>query len=199
MNSIAPEIFKAYDIRGIVGKSLTAATAEAIGRSLGSEARRQKIKSIVVGRDGRLSGPELVAALAKGIASTGTDVIDIGCVPTPVTYFAAHELGTQSCVSVTGSHNPPDYNGFKMVLDGQTLYGEMIQDLYRRAARRRLSQGARQDHAGRCAQSLSQAHRRRCQAGPADEDRRRLRQRRSGRTRAGTVPPHGLRSHRTVL
>jgi phosphomannomutase/phosphoglucomutase len=132
VNSIAPEIFKAYDIRGIVGRSLTPATAEAIGRSLGSEARRQKIKSIVVGRDGRLSGPALVAALAKGIAATGTDVIDIGCVPTPVTYFAAHELGTQSCVSVTGSHNPPDYNGFKMVLDGQTLYGEMIQDLYRR-------------------------------------------------------------------
>jgi phosphomannomutase/phosphoglucomutase len=132
MGSIAPEIFKAYDIRGIVGKSLTTATAEAIGCSLGTEARRKNIRTIVVGRDGRLSGPSLAAALARGIAATGTDVIDIGCVPTPVTYFAAHELGTQSCVSVTGSHNPPDYNGFKMVLAGQTLHGAMIQELYRR-------------------------------------------------------------------
>jgi phosphomannomutase/phosphoglucomutase len=141
VNSIAPEIFKAYDIRGIVGKSLTPATAEAIGRALGSAARLQGISSIVVGRDGRLSGPSLVAALARGIAATGTDVIDIGCVPTPVTYFAAHELGTQSCVSVTGSHNPPDYNGFKMVLGGQTLYGAMIQDLYRRAVSADFLQG----------------------------------------------------------
>jgi phosphomannomutase/phosphoglucomutase len=139
--AIAPEIFKAYDIRGIVGKSLTPATAEAIGRALGSEARHRNIPAIVVGRDGRLSGPSLVQALATGIAATGTDVIDIGCVPTPVTYFAAHELGTQSCVSVTGSHNPPNYNGFKMVLGGQTLYGAMIQDLYRRTTSADFLQG----------------------------------------------------------
>ena len=128
----APEIFKAYDIRGIVGKSLTNEAAQAIGQALGSEAREKGIKTIVVGRDGRLSGPALVAALSAGITSTGVDVIDIGCVPTPVTYFAAHHLEVGSCVSVTGSHNPPDYNGFKMVLGGETLFAERIQDLRRR-------------------------------------------------------------------
>jgi len=134
LNTIAPEIFKAYDIRGIVDKSLATATAAAIGRALGSSARQQNIPAIVVGRDGRLSGPALVKALSQGITAAGVDVIDIGLAPTPVIYFAAHELGTQSCVAVTGSHNPPDYNGFKMVLGDQTLYGEMIQDLRRRIA-----------------------------------------------------------------
>ena len=137
----APEIFKAYDIRGIVGKSLTVDAARAIGQALGSEARDKGLKSIVVGRDGRLSGPELVAALAAGIVSTGTDVIDIGCVPTPVTYFAAHHLGVGSCVSVTGSHNPPDYNGFKMVLGGETLFAERIQELRRRIEDGRFAKG----------------------------------------------------------
>ena len=132
MNAIAPEIFKAYDIRGIVGKSLTPLTARLIGQALGSEARSLGLKTIVIGRDGRLSGPELAGALAEGIISTGTDAVDIGCVPTPVTYFAAHHLQTGSCVSVTGSHNPPDYNGFKMVLGGETLHGERIQGLLRR-------------------------------------------------------------------
>ena len=132
MNAIAPEIFKAYDIRGIVGKSLTPLTARLIGQALGSEARALGLKTIVIGRDGRLSGPELAGALAEGIISTGTDAVDIGCVPTPVTYFAAHHLQTGSCVSVTGSHNPPDYNGFKMVLGGETLHGERIQGLLRR-------------------------------------------------------------------
>ena len=129
---IAPEIFKAYDIRGIVGKTLTYEAARLIGRALGSEARAAGLTTIVVGRDGRLSGPALVAALAEGIIATGTDVVDIGCVPTPVTYFAAHYLKTGSCVSVTGSHNPPDYNGFKIVLGGETLHGERIQGLLRR-------------------------------------------------------------------
>ncbi len=136
MHTPAPEIFKAYDIRGIVDKTLTAETVRAIGHALGSEARARKVTSIAVGRDGRLSGVELSTALAQGINQAGVDVIDIGCVPTPVSYFAAHELGTESCVSVTGSHNPPDYNGLKMVLAGQTLYGDMIQDL-----RRRIEQG----------------------------------------------------------
>jgi phosphomannomutase/phosphoglucomutase len=132
MHQPAPEIFKAYDIRGIVRTTLTADTVRLIGQALGSEARKRRVKAIAVGRDGRLSGPELADALAEGITSTGVDVIDVGMVPTPLTYFAAHELGTQSCVSVTGSHNPPEYNGLKMVLAGQTLYGEMIQDLRRR-------------------------------------------------------------------
>ena len=130
----SPEIFKAYDIRGIVDTVLTPAAVRAIGHALGSEALTRGQQAIAVGRDGRLSGPALAAALADGIRAAGVDVIDIGCVPTPVTYFAAHELGCDSCVSVTGSHNPPDYNGLKMVLGGQTLYGDMIQALRRRIA-----------------------------------------------------------------
>ncbi|HEY6897158.1 MAG TPA: phosphomannomutase/phosphoglucomutase [Rhodocyclaceae bacterium] len=141
MSLPAPEIFKAYDIRGIVGKTLTTGTVRAIGQALGSEAVARGIKSIAVGRDGRLSGPSLSSALAEGILSSGVDVVDIGCVPTPLTYFAAYELGTDSCVSVTGSHNPPDYNGLKMVLGGQTLYGELIQDLRQRITDGRLAKG----------------------------------------------------------
>ncbi|WP_079437061.1 phosphomannomutase/phosphoglucomutase [Zoogloea sp. LCSB751] len=128
----APEIFKAYDIRGIVNKTLTAEAVRAIGQALGSEAVARGQKAIAVGRDGRLSGPELAGALADGIRAAGVDVIDVGCVPTPLTYFAAYELDTHSCVSVTGSHNPPDYNGLKMVLGGQTLFGELIQGLRQR-------------------------------------------------------------------
>ncbi len=132
MNAPAAEIFKAYDIRGIVQTTLTADTVRLIGLALGAEARRLGIDAVAVGRDGRLSGPELAGALAHGITHAGVDVIDIGRVPTPLTYFAAHELGTGSCVSVTGSHNPPEYNGLKMVLGGDTLHGERIQDLRRR-------------------------------------------------------------------
>ena len=128
----APEIFKAYDIRGIVGKTLTAEAVRAIGHALGSEAVARGQQAIAVGRDGRLSGPELAGALSDGIRAAGVDVVDVGCVPTPLTYFAAYELGTNSCVSVTGSHNPPDYNGLKMVLGGQTLFGELIQALRQR-------------------------------------------------------------------
>jgi phosphomannomutase / phosphoglucomutase len=142
MNAIAPEIFKAYDIRGIIDKSLTPATARLIGQALGTEARAAGLTTIAIGRDGRLSGPALAATLADGIVSTGTDAVDIGCVPTPVTYFAAHHLQTGSCVSVTGSHNPPDYNGFKLVLGGETLYGERIQGLYRRITSADFATGA---------------------------------------------------------
>jgi phosphomannomutase/phosphoglucomutase len=141
MTQLAPEIFKAYDIRGIVRTTLTADTVRLIGQALGSEAVAQGIKTIAVGRDGRLSGAELAGALAKGITATGVDVIDIGCVPTPLSYFAAYELGTESCVSVTGSHNPPEYNGLKMVLGGQTLYGDMIQALRRRITSADFSKG----------------------------------------------------------
>jgi phosphomannomutase/phosphoglucomutase len=123
------EIFKAYDIRGIVGKTLTVDAVRQIGRALGHLAREKKQSAIAVGRDGRLSGPELADALMEGICAAGTDAIDIGCVPTPVTYFAAHELKCHSCVSVTGSHNPPDYNGLKMVIGGETLALEAIQAL----------------------------------------------------------------------
>jgi phosphomannomutase/phosphoglucomutase len=132
MSLPAAEIFKAYDIRGIVNKSLTVETVRQIGLALGTEARVHCVEAIVVGRDGRLSGPRLFSALTKGILQTGVDVIDIGLAPTPLTYFAAQHLGTGSCVSITGSHNPPEYNGFKMVIDGKTLSGERIQALRER-------------------------------------------------------------------
>ena len=129
MNNPPAEIFKAYDIRGIVGSTLTEDGVRLIGRALASEARLRGQKAIAVGRDGRLSGPSLAAALADGLRAGGIDVIDIGMVATPMTYFAAHQLGCHSAVSVTGSHNPPDYNGLKMVLGGTTLSGEDIQGL----------------------------------------------------------------------
>ncbi len=132
MTKLPAEIFKAYDIRGIVDKSLTADVVRQIGHALGSLAVEQGQKAIAVGRDGRLSGPELAGALMDGICAAGCDAIDVGCVPTPVTYFAAYELGCNSCVSVTGSHNPPDYNGLKMVIGGTTLALDAIQNLKRR-------------------------------------------------------------------
>ena len=135
------EIFKAYDIRGIVGKTLTAAVVRQVGQALGSLAAERDQTAIAVGRDGRLSGPELAGALAEGICAAGIDVVDIGCVPTPVTYFAAHQLGCNSCVSVTGSHNPPDYNGLKMVIAGETLAGDAIQALKQRIEAGNLKSG----------------------------------------------------------
>jgi len=135
------EIFKAYDIRGIVGRTLTPAIVQSIGRALGSLARERKRQTIAVGRDGRLSGPELLAALSDGIRSAGIDVIDVGMVATPMTYFAAAHLRTGCCVMVTGSHNPPDYNGLKMVIDATTLSGEDIQQLRARIERNDLASG----------------------------------------------------------
>lgn len=142
MSTIPAEIFKAYDIRGIVGKSLTAAGVELIGKALGSLCHERGGKAIAVGRDGRLSGPELVAALTRGILSTGIDVHDVGMVPTPLVYYAAHQLGLGSAVAVTGSHNPPDYNGLKMVIAGVTLSGEEIQKLRQRIEAGVFAQGA---------------------------------------------------------
>ena len=128
--NLPAEIFRAYDIRGIAGRTLTPQIVRAVGRALGAMAPRYAI-----GRDGRHSGPALAEALALGMNEAGADTIDIGMAPTPVTYFAAHHLGCGSCVSVTGSHNPPDYNGLKMVVEGHTLSGEEIQDLRRRIER----------------------------------------------------------------
>jgi phosphomannomutase/phosphoglucomutase len=142
LSSLPTEIFKAYDIRGIVGRTLTEAVVEQIGRALGSEARDRGQAAIVVGRDGRLSGPALAAALARGIQASGVDVVDVGLVATPMTYFAAHHLGTGCAVMVTGSHNPPDYNGLKMVLAGETLAGEAIQRLRQRIETGQLASGA---------------------------------------------------------
>ena len=137
----APEIFKAYDIRGIVGKTLTRASVLSIGRAIGAEARQRKVKTVVVGRDGRLSGPELSRALMEGICASGVDVADIGMVPTPLAYFAAHHLKTGSAVMVTGSHNPPDYNGFKIMLAGDALHSTAITALRKRIAEGRLAEG----------------------------------------------------------
>ncbi|KFN49587.1 hypothetical protein P873_10565 [Arenimonas composti TR7-09 = DSM 18010] len=131
-------IFRAYDIRGIVGKTLDAETARLIGQAIGTVMHKQDAKTIVVGRDGRLSSPQMAAALIEGLQAAGRDVIDIGEAPTPVTYFAAYQLRAGSCVSVTGSHNPPDYNGFKIVVEGETLAGDAIQDLYERIAENKL-------------------------------------------------------------
>jgi len=122
-------IFRAYDIRGIVGKTLTKEVVYDIGRALGTEAKEHGCKIVVVGRDGRTSSPALAEALAKGIASTGSNVLDIGMVPTPVLYFVAQQTEGRSGVMITGSHNPADYNGLKMVINGETLAGDRIQKL----------------------------------------------------------------------
>ena len=141
-NHIPPEIFKAYDIRGIVGRTLTGPVVEQIGQAIGSEARDRGRSTVVIGRDGRLSGPELAAALAAGLRRSGVDVIDVGQVATPMLYFAAHRFHTLSGVMVTGSHNPPEYNGLKMMLAGETLAGEAIQQLKARIEHGRLARGA---------------------------------------------------------
>jgi phosphomannomutase / phosphoglucomutase len=125
-------IFRAYDIRGIVGQSLTAEIVYDIGRAIGSEAHARNCRSVVVGRDGRLSGPALSAALTKGLREVGCQVIDIGLVPTPLLYYATYALNTGSGVMLTGSHNPPDYNGLKIMLGGEALFGPHIQDLQAR-------------------------------------------------------------------
>jgi len=127
-------IFRAYDIRGIVGQTLDVGVAELIGQSVGSLMADKGLTDIVVGRDGRLSGPDMVAGLIEGLRKAGRNVIDIGMAPTPVVYFAAYHLRTGSGIAVTGSHNPPDYNGFKIVVGGETLSGTAITDLYARIA-----------------------------------------------------------------
>jgi phosphomannomutase/phosphoglucomutase len=131
-------IFRAYDIRGVVGKTLDADTARLIGQAIGTEMHRQDARTVVVGRDGRLSSPEMANALVEGLRLAGREVIDIGDAPTPLVYFGAYHLRAGSCVSVTGSHNPPDYNGFKIVIDGETLAGDAIQKLYERIAENNL-------------------------------------------------------------
>jgi phosphomannomutase len=132
---VSPSVFKAYDVRGVVGQTIDPTFAEHLGRAFGTEVRNAGDKAIAVGRDGRLSGPSLAAALIRGLASTGLDVVDIGPVTTPMLYYVAATRGAHGCTSgiqVTGSHNPKDYNGFKMVLAGRAIYGEDIQGLRRR-------------------------------------------------------------------
>ncbi len=138
---VAAEIFRAYDIRGIVGQSLSPDVAFALGAAIGSEAKDQGQNAVIIGRDGRHSSPELAQSLAQGIQATGMDVIDVGMVPTPVLYYATKILQSQSGVMVTGSHNPPDYNGFKIVIADQTLAQERIQQLRQRIENNQLHAG----------------------------------------------------------
>ncbi|MBN9370440.1 MULTISPECIES: phosphomannomutase/phosphoglucomutase [Hydrogenophaga] len=125
---VSASIFKAYDVRGVVPSTLDERVAEALGLAFGTVARRQGERTVAVGRDGRLSGPALSAALIRGLVAAGIDVIDVGVVTTPMLYFAAATL-CHSGIQVTGSHNPKDYNGFKMVLGGRAIYGDDIQAL----------------------------------------------------------------------
>ncbi len=136
MEAVAPSLFRAYDIRGVVGETLTHASVEAIARAFAAEAAARGCDHVVIGRDGRLSGPELAAVLRSGLANGGMRVTDIGAVPTPVLYLATVVLGTGTGIILTGSHNPPDYNGMKMMIGGDTLAGEAIQRL-----RQRISDG----------------------------------------------------------
>jgi phosphomannomutase/phosphoglucomutase len=142
MSTIPKEIFKAYDIRGIVGKTLTDQIVEQIGHAIGSEAVARKQHTIAIGRDGRLSGEAFAKALARGIQKSGINVIDVGRVATPMVYFAAFQLHTDCGVMITGSHNPPDYNGLKMVLAGETLSGDTIQSLRTRIENGNLTHGS---------------------------------------------------------
>ncbi len=130
--ALSPDIFRAYDIRGIVGETLSVDAVQLIGRAIGSEAVERGIGALCIGYDGRHSSPELADALARGVMATGCDVIHVGAVPTPVLYFATQELQTGSGVMVTGSHNPANYNGLKIMLGGETLSGDAIQKLYQR-------------------------------------------------------------------
>ncbi len=141
------EIFKAYDIRGVIDHTLTTDNARLIGQAIGSDAQAHGNAAVVIGRDGRLSGPMLCDALSEGILASGCDVVDIGPAPTPVVYFANQHLNVGSAVAVTGSHNPPNYNGFKIMIAGETLSGERIQGLKQRILNGELSSGS-----GRCTQ-----------------------------------------------
>ncbi|NHZ88803.1 phosphomannomutase/phosphoglucomutase [Massilia sp. CCM 8733] len=134
MLPLSKTIFKAYDIRGVIGSTLDAGIAHQIGRAFGAAALAKGERTVVIGRDGRLSGPELAAALAQGLQASGVDVIDLGIVATPMVYYGTNVLGAASGIMVTGSHNPPNYNGFKMVLAGEAIHGETIQALYQSIA-----------------------------------------------------------------
>jgi phosphomannomutase/phosphoglucomutase len=130
MVPLSKTIFKAYDIRGVLDSTLDAGIAKKIGQAFGAAALAKGEHKVVIGRDGRLSGPSLAAALAEGLREAGVDVIDLGMVATPMVYFGTNVLDARSGIMVTGSHNPPDYNGFKMVLAGEAIYGDAIQALY---------------------------------------------------------------------
>ncbi len=139
--TITKDIFRAYDIRGIVETALTHYAVQQIGQAFATEALSQGQKTVVIGRDGRLSSPELAQRLSQGLRAGGCDVIDIGMVPTPVLYYATHKLETGTGIMVTGSHNPPQYNGLKMLIAGNTLYGDGIAALYHMIVEDRVNSG----------------------------------------------------------
>jgi len=126
---LKPEIFRQYDIRGLVDRDLTPESVETLGKSIGTYFRQHNRKQVAVGRDCRLSSPEFSEVLSKGLMSTGCDVIELGTIPTPLLYFAIYYKKMEAGVMITGSHNPPEYNGFKMMLGEDTLYGPDIQDI----------------------------------------------------------------------
>ncbi len=130
MNNIAPEIFKSYDIRGIVNNNITEESTKAIGQAIVTQAIQKDLKTIALGYDGRLSGPKLAQVLSQTLTQAGLNVVLLGQVTTPMLYFAAHTLAAGSGIMITGSHNPPEYNGFKMMLGFDTLSGDSIQNLY---------------------------------------------------------------------
>lgn len=126
---IKPEIFRQYDIRGIVDKDLTPETVELLGKGIGTYFRRHERKEVALGRDCRLSSPIFSEALSRGLHSTGCELVDLGIIPTPLLYFAIYDKKMEAGVMITGSHNPPEYNGFKVMVGEETLYGEAIQDI----------------------------------------------------------------------
>src|SRR5690349_3732597 len=134
-------ILREYDVRGIVGTTLHEADAYALGRSYAAMAQAEGARRIAVGRDGRTHSPQLEAALVRGLTEGGLDVVRIGVGPSPMLYFAAETLGVDGGIQVTGSHNPPEYNGFKMLLNGRSLFGTEIQALGRRAAEADWTEG----------------------------------------------------------
>ncbi len=130
MSNVNPAIFRMYDIRGVVATDLTPDTVRKVGQAFATQCLQQNVKEVCIGRDGRLHSKELSVALTEGLNAGGCDVIDVGMVPTPVLYFATHHLKTGTGIMVTGSHNPPEYNGLKMSMAGKTLYGDDITSLY---------------------------------------------------------------------
>jgi phosphomannomutase/phosphoglucomutase len=141
VEDLSDEIFRAYDVRGVVGRTLTVEVVRLLGLAIGSEAHERGQQTVCVARDGRASSPELAMALSEGLRESGRDVIDVGEVPTPVLYFATYYLETGSGVMITGSHNPPDYNGLKIMLGGDTLFGDDIQALKQRILSKEFTAG----------------------------------------------------------
>ena len=138
---IDDSIFRAYDIRGVVDKTLTVEAVEKIGQAFATVASAKNLNTVVIGRDGRLSSPKLSNALSRGLCAGGVDVVDVGMVPTPVLYFATHQLNTGSGIMITGSHNPPEYNGLKMMLGGDPFFGDDIHDMHERIKNNKLTNG----------------------------------------------------------